>query len=133
MSNQALANLLHNILSGHADPVSAIVESECRRGRTVIRPGDVDWLPERDWMPGTVCSVACRSVRLVLLHARHPGSGAMTRTLAMLSMAQLMPAIIDPTPELAATLSRHRWRGRVHGRSFETRETVWKPHRDPRG
>lgn len=127
MSSQALVELLHNILSGHHDPVAAIVQSEQERGFTVVRPGEAPWLPLADWRPASVCSIHGDEARLVLLHAFRPGGGALTRTLAQLAMCRLRPAVVDPTPELAAALQRRGWRGRAVGRTFETRETVWRP------
>lgn len=129
MSTQAFVELLHNVMSGHHDPVRALVQHEQRRGNLVVRPGDVPWLPTADWEPATLCSLSgsADEVRLVLLHAVKPGAGAFTRVLAGLALHGLRPTVIDPTPEFAAALARRGWRGRSFGPTFETRETVWRP------
>jgi hypothetical protein len=65
--------------------------------------------------------------RLVLIDALRPGTGALTRTLAGIKAAGMIPCIIDPTRELAATLTRRGWKSRQHGSTFEDRETRWTP------
>lgn len=131
MSQAALIQAIAEMLSANPryDPVQAIVDGEEKRGFVVVRPGDRDWLPTSDWARDSVASVHGRTVRLVLLQAHKSGKGALTRTLEKIAAEGLTPAIIDPTPELAATLKRRGWRGRQAGRSFETYETVWRPRK----
>lgn len=133
MSEAALVEMLGKLLSGSYDPVAAITQAETARGYRVIRPGDAPWLPAADWKPASVASIDGSTVRLVLLDAIEPGTGALTRCLAMIALHGLTPAVIDPTRELAATLTRRGWTGRQVGSTFEDRETVWRPSEGWRG
>lgn len=128
MSQAALIQAIADALSANPnyDPVKAIVDGEKKRGFTVIRPGDRDWFPASDWVRDSIVSTKGNIVRLVLLQAHESGKGALTRTLEKITAAGLIPAIIDPTPELAATLKRRGWRGRQTGRSFATYESEWR-------
>lgn len=129
--NPKLAELLDKMLSGY-DPVAAIVESETARGFKVVRPGDAPWFRAADWRAASVASINGVYARLVLLHAFESGKGAMTRTIESIKAAQLIPAVIDPTRELAATLTRRGWKSRHEGSTFEDMETVWRPTRQSR-
>lgn len=125
--NPKLVNILDKVLSGKYDPVSAILEGENARGFKVIRPGDTPWFRAMDWRHESIASIDGKRVRLVLLYAFESGKGAMTRTLSGIIEAGLKPAVIDPTRELAATLTKRGWKMRVEGSSFEDREDVWVP------
>lgn len=127
MSEAALLRAIEEIFSGGYDPVAAIDKGERDRGHRVVRPGDAPWLPASDWHTASVASIAGLTARLVLIHAKSPGTGALTRTLEGIAAAGLMPAIIDPTAELAMTLRKRGWKGRMIGRTFETREWIWHP------
>lgn len=127
MSESALLCMLGKLLSGSYDPVAAIVENETDRGFRVVRPGDAPWFPAGDWKPASVASIDGDTARLVLIDAIRPGTGALTLCLALIAKHGLSPAIIDPTAELAATLTRRGWEGRRTGATFDTRETVWRP------
>ena len=132
MSQAALMKAIDDYFSENGinfDPVAAIVESEQKRNFRVIRPGDVPWFSADDWVPESVASVSGQLVRLVLLHAIEPGKGTFTRTLKELVDAGYNPAVIDPTEELAATLRRRGWKGRLCGSDFETFEYVWRPRK----
>lgn len=122
-----LQAILEGILDGAADPIGEIVENEKIRGYEVIQLGDRPWLPASDWLPETICSLNGSIVRLVLIAARMPGTGALTRCLAGIERAGFIPNIVEPTDELQATLRRRGWRHKTHGRTFKTRETVWRP------
>lgn len=124
--NPKLLDLLDKMLSGY-DPVAVIVDGETARGFKVIRPGDAPWFRAADWRAASVASINGMKVRLVLLHSFQSGRGAMTRTIAGIKTAGLLPSIIDPTRELAATLTRRRWKSKYEGTTFEDRETVWTP------
>lgn len=128
MSQAALMRAIDEIFSGGYDPVAAIAKGEQQRGHRVIRPGDAPWLPATDWNPASVAAIAGLTARLVLIHAKEPGTGALTRALEGIGAAGLMPAIIDPTAKLATTLRKRGWRGRWKGNTFETREWIWRPH-----
>lgn len=127
MSEAALVETIERILSRDYDPIAAIVMGEQDRGFKVIRPGDVPWFRAVDWRVASVASISNNRARLVLLHAFESGKGAFTRTIAGIHDAGLVPAVIDPTPELAAALKRRGWQVRHAGSTFETRENVWHP------
>ena len=120
-----LIALFEEMLSPRYDPVAAIVESETARSFKVIRPGDAPWFRAADWRYESIASIDGIKARLVLLHAFKEGRGALTRTLAGIVKVGLIPTVIDPTRELAATLKRRGWRGRMCGTTFEDRERVW--------
>lgn len=108
---------------------SLIAAEETKNGYRVVRPGEVSWLPIGDWEPGTICSFTpTRIARLVLLHARKPGSGAFTRLLNALPAHDLSPSVIEPTREFQATLVRMGWRGKVVNTRAD-REHVWIPRK----
>ena len=125
--NPKILEIFDKIMSGKYDPVSAILEGENARGFKVVRPGDAPWFRAVDWREASIASIDGKRVRLVLLHAFESGRGAMTRTLAAIVEAGLKPAIIDPTRELAATITKRGWKMRVEGSIFEDREDVWLP------
>lgn len=90
---------------------SLIAEDEATHGRVVIRPGGSPWLPESDWEPGTVCSINGKQIRLILLHAKNPGTGAFTRMVSALRERWGdMIYVIAPTIEFQAALRRAGWR-----------------------
>lgn len=119
-----LVELLDKMMSGY-DPVLAIVDSETARGFKVIRPGDAPWFSAVDWRADSVASINGVYARLVLLHAFESGRGAMTRTVENAKANGLIPVILDPTRELAATLRRRGWKPRDAGSTIEDRETIW--------
>lgn len=126
MSESALLAELHAMLNDpHYDPVAAIVESERKRGFLVIRPGDKPWFRIRDWRAESVASIDRDTVRLVLIHAVREGRGTFTRTVQGIEKAGLLPSVIEPNPEFAASLKRRGWVGKQVGRTFEDRETIW--------
>ena len=128
MSEATLLAELHAMLNDpNYDPVEAIVEGERKRGFVVIRPGDKPWFRKSDWKAESVASIDGNTVRLVLIHAKRERKGIFTRTVKAIDDAGFIPAVIEPTVEFAALLKRRGWVSRQTGRSFETRETVWKP------
>lgn len=128
MSEAALLAELEAILNDpNYDPLAAIVADEKKRGYRVLRPGDVPWFLTDDWDSDSIASVSGTMVRLVLLNAHRPGTGAFTRTVSGMQGAGYKPIVLDPTPEFAAMLKRRGWRGKAVGHDFETRETRWRP------
>lgn len=122
-----LLGLIEKIMTEGYDVVAAIVDSERSRGFNVVRPGDTPWFRATDWHADSVASLNGKRARLVLLRAFETGRGAMTRTIAAINDAGFIPAIIDPTRELAAALKRRGWDSKREGSCFEDRETVWTP------
>ena len=128
MSEAALLALMDRILNDpNYDAVAEIVEGERARGFRVLRPDDTPWFLAADWAPKSIASVSGVLVRLVLLQARKPGSGAFTRTVAGLRAAGYRPAVIEPTREFAEMLARRGWIKRSVGNTLETREKIWRP------
>ena len=128
MSHAALLKELEAILfDPNYDPIAAIVKGEEKRGFRVVRPGGEPWFRAVEWRAESVASVSGDTVRLVLLHCFEEGKGAFTRTVKRIEDASLKPSVIDPTQEFAATLTRRGWRENKMGRSFATRETIWRP------
>lgn len=127
MPDTKLLQLIDKIVGGGYDPVAAIVDNEEERGFKIVRPGDVPWFRLGDWQAASVASINGNNVRLVLLHAIESDRGAMTRTIAAIMEAGLIPNIIDPTRELGETLKRRKWKHRIKGSTFEDRETIWFP------
>lgn len=127
MSESALLAELEAMLNDPGyDPVAAIVEGEQKRGFRVVRPGDKPWFRIRDWRAESVASIDGNTVRLVLIHAAREGRGTFTRTIQNIEKAGLLPSVIEPNPEFAASLKRRGWVGKQVGCTFETRETVWR-------
>jgi len=96
---------------GGAKPADTIRSLEIAKGRMPITVGSVDWLPAADWHPDTVVTQAMleRRVRLVLLVARQPRTGALKRLVAAIAFAGLEPAVIAPSSDLEAILRRWGW------------------------
>lgn len=107
-------------------PVEATAEYERDRGRVVVRPGEAAWLSPADWEPDTVCSLAGREARLVLLVARNPGSGSLGRLLAAVDEAGLEPIVCAPSHRLQDHLTRHGWISARQGEGFMAEEE-WRP------
>jgi hypothetical protein len=128
MSEAALIRELEAMLNDpDYDPVAAIVHAEKERGFRVVRPGEAIWLRADDWRSESVASVNGTTIRLVLINAIQTGCGAFTRTVSAIRKIGSLPAVIEPTKEFASILTRRGWRGKQVGRTFETRETVWRP------
>lgn len=123
----ALADHISKLMEPGYDAAEAIAENEAAHGYEVVRPGQADWLPLDDWRPKCVCSIDGMFARLVLIDAKRPGTGALTRLLAALKAQSLIPCVVDPTAELARTLQRRNWKCRPHGSTFEDREDRWFP------
>lgn len=128
MSEHELSNIVAQAVARPTFSIAdLIVDMERRkfpRG-IIIRPGH-RLLPTEDWAEAIVTVTGVR-VRLVLLDARKPGSGAFTRLCAALAEFGHRPVVISPTREFAAMLARRGWRERIVGTTFETRERQWTP------
>jgi hypothetical protein len=128
MSEAALLAELEAMLNDpNYDPVAAIVEGERKRGFRVIRPGEASWFRVGDWKPESVASMHGTTIRLVLIDAYRPGTGAFTRMIRDIEEIGGRPAVLEPTKEFSAMLKRRGWRGTATGHTFETRETIWRP------
>ena len=102
-------------------------DDERSAGNVVVLPGSEPWLSLEDWDPSIVVSRRGKEIRLVALLARHPGQGALRRTVTGIIGAGLVPIIVEPSAEMRATVKRWRWKRRLIGSSFEDREEHWLP------
>jgi hypothetical protein len=64
------------IAHAFADPHGWMAEHERELDFELAHPGEVPWLPADDWPPDVIVSRRGREVRIVAIHARHPGAGA---------------------------------------------------------
>jgi len=101
--------------------------NEAKAGRTVVKPGERPWLSADDWHYSVVVSIAGDRVRLIAIQALRPGTGALTRTIAGITAAGLIPVIVEPTREMRETCRRWGWKMRRVGDSFDTFEEQWRP------
>jgi hypothetical protein len=128
MSESALLAELHAMLNDpDYDPVAAIVEGERKRGFHVIRPGEAAWFRIGDWKPESIASMYATTVRLVLIDAYRPGTGAFTRMIRDIEEIGGRPVVLEPTKEFAAMLKRRGWASKVTGKRTIERETIWRP------
>jgi len=109
---------------GGAKPADVLRSLEIAKGRMPIPVGTVSWLPAADWDADTVATQAMleRRVRLVLLVARQPRTGALKRLVAAIAFAGLEPAVIAPSGDLEAILGRWGWTQTRHDG-----ERLWHP------
>lgn len=110
------------------DMASIMKSDEIKAGRRVVKPGDEPWLPAEDWYSDVIVSVDGDTVRLVAIRARNPGHGAFRRLIAGIEAAGLKPCVLEPVPEMAATLKRWGWKHRRYGIGIEAEER-WRPNR----
>lgn len=112
-----------------------ICAMERARGHVVIRPGQSAWLPTSDWKDSTIVAIEYRALRpgqlpnrarLVLLEAKQPRSGALTRLLRHLYELELSPVMVEPHDRLAAKLMEWGWKHRRVGHD-DLAETIWYP------
>ena len=105
---------------------------DCERasGYTVVPVGAVTpfAVPEADW-DATCISLDGKTARLVLLHARKPGSGALHRLVSAVQAAGYVPAIIEPIgPDMPAIMRKWKWKRRRKGNGFDS-YTEYRPPR----
>jgi hypothetical protein len=103
-----------------------LTDYETDRGFSVIRPGDVEWLPLADWLPMTIVSSNGTIVRLVAISAQTPGTGAFRRLCEALRAIGLVPHVVSPMREMQEKLRRWKWRRHVRGEGLE-RQEWWTP------
>jgi hypothetical protein len=103
-----------------------LIEEEAERGRTIIRPGNAEWLPKADWDRLTITSQDVASVRLVAIKAAYPGTEAFRRLCEALKANALVPHVVTPTLELAQRLKMWKWKKHIRGVDFD-QEVWWTP------
>lgn len=107
----------------------AMRQHERKRGFTVILPGDRDWFPAAEWSQDCVVSLNGDHVRLCLVVAVKPGTGAFSRLITAIIRADLVPVVLDPFEHMEHILTWWGWTGRRHGSTFDDREERWRPSR----
>lgn len=103
-----------------------IRSDETDAGHRVILPGDEPWFSADEWSPDCVVSLDRRRVRLILIVAQTPGSGAFTRLVARILASDLKPTVLAPTREFQAMLARRGWRRKDFGSGLRHEER-WEP------
>ncbi len=103
-----------------------IREDETEAGNRVVMPGDAPWFSADDWSSDSVVSIDRRRVRLILIVAKRPGTGAFTRLVARILASGLKPIVLAPTREFQAMLLRRGWRRKVFGTGLRHEER-WEP------
>ncbi len=104
-------------------------EAEQRRGFVLADMRLPRW---QEWSPDSVVSSVNAPglpmfLRLVLIIAEKPGTGAFTRLVANMNRVGLVPLVLDPTEEFYAMLHRRGWRELLIGETFEDRECWMVP------
>jgi hypothetical protein len=110
-----------------------MIEHERNLGFTIVRVGEADFLPESDWLPGTIVSTDGARVRLVALLARKPGHGAFRRLVKALIERSFEPVVVEPFARLQDHLEREGWKRRRIERGQAGAHEVWYPRRSADG
>lgn len=86
---------------------------------------DAPWLNRKDWY-ALIASEDGNRVRLVLMDAAEPGTGAMTRLIAGIEKAGKIPVIVEPMGRLRDWCKKNGWKKRIIGKGWD-RQEVWHP------
>lgn len=84
---------------------------------------EAPWLKLSEWNEIVISRQEDR-IRLVLLDARFPGKGALSRLIAGIKEAGLHPVIVEPIGLLEGWCEKHGWRRKSIGRG-EHRQVIW--------
>src|SRR6516164_8855455 len=106
-------------------PAARICEIEKALGHHVLPVGVT--IPfafdAKDWEPDSVVSLDGRRVRIVLITARTPGTGAFSRLVQNILRAGFKPVVVAPVgPEMPAILKHWGWRKAIERSGFEQSE-----------
>ena len=82
------------------------------------------WLNPHDWNEAIISRDKIGRVRIVLIDAVYPRSGAFTRLIAGIKAAGLVPVIVEPFEILEEWCKRHNWKRRTIGQG-DNRQTIW--------
>lgn len=85
----------------------------------LVPVGSVPWLPAEDWHPDAIVSRSRRRVRIVMVMAKHPGTGALTRLIAAIRREGLKPVVVAPHDRLARHLAALGWKKRYAHQDWE--------------
>jgi hypothetical protein len=128
MSTSTLHAAIIDIMTSDVPPEKALAQHEKDIGFVPVTLGVFPFFDVADWHPATLVSMRGKTWRLVLLHAKNPGTGALTRLLIGIKAhdPHARIQIIDPTREMQITLRRKGWKGRETGSTFQDRKHVWE-------
>ena len=116
------SQVVHKLSTG-LPPFAALQAQEISLGHELVRPGNASWLRCEDWPSTVVVSrTAAGEVRIVLVHALRPGTGAFRRLVDGILAAGLRPAVVAPVLDMPEILSKWGWRMTV-----EDGEEVMRP------
>lgn len=101
-------------------------QHEVEIGGALVLPGLCPWLPNDDWLEAVVSKKGGR-VRIVLIVARKPGTGAFRRLVDGILAAGLMPVVVTPLWQMEAIMLRWGWIKSTTGTTFADREETWRP------
>lgn len=129
-TTQQIMNAIKATLRNGRPMQEVMRDMERAAGYRVVVPGNEAWLSADDWDATVTVSVDDRhkTVRLVAILAKHPGSGAFRRTVKAIMAAGFTPCVIEPTHEMRATMRRWNWYPRRVGHGFESEEQ-WRPRK----
>jgi len=102
----------------------AIMAAEHRNHRQAVL--EAEWLNWEDWESDTIITQDGQNVRLVIMTARNPGHGALTRLVDGIERAGLVPVLVEPTDRLKEWCRKRGWRARMIGRGKD-RHSVFYP------
>lgn len=122
-----IERLFDQVASGCSIP-EMMRADEAEAGHGVVLPGDLPWFSADEWSPDCVVSIDRRRVRLILIVAKRPGTGAFTRLAARILASGLKPMVLAPTREFQAMLSKRGWRRKDFGTGLDHEER-WEPCR----
>jgi hypothetical protein len=96
-------------------------------GHAIVRVGGAPWLPAKDWHADAIVSFTkdCE-VRIVLVRARQPRTGAFRRLVRGILAHGCRPVVVAPLPPLAGILRRGGWVVTEVGSTFEDSEDQWR-------
>lgn len=121
-----LANIIREALIG--PPIWLKMRAdELARGHYIMPVGSAPFLSTDDWKPEACVSIADGEVRIVLIEAREPGTGAFRRLVEGITDAGLRPVVVCPLDHMKAILKRWGWQVTEVGSTFYDREDQWRP------
>lgn len=107
-------------------PDAAMKEHEAAHGHEVLTPDTAPWIRPEDWENYIITRDGER-IRLVVLMAARPRSGALGRLVTGICKAGLIPVVVIPLGFMEAILRRWGWRREIVGSTFDDLEEHWTP------
>lgn len=127
MKPQDIQKTINDCFELGADVVTRRLEQE--RGFSVIDTRlPPPWLDMKEWEPGIVLSYDGGRVRIVLIAALQPCTGAFGRLVTGICRAGLKPVVIEALPQMTAILRRWGWRKVAKWDRENGKETQWMPN-----